>query len=65
MGRGLKTGNLLNLGDVFSLKPFGSLFDLKFDKLAFVQRLVSVHLDSGEVNEDILSRLALNKPITL
>jgi hypothetical protein len=47
------------------LKPFGALLDLKFDKLAFVQRLVPVHLNGGEMNEDVLSRLALNKSVPL
>jgi hypothetical protein len=55
----------LDLGDVFSLEAFGALADLKLDKLAFVQRLVAVHLDGGEVNENILARLALNEPVPL
>jgi hypothetical protein len=44
------------------LKALRSLLDLELDKLAFVQRLVAIHLDGGEVNEDVLARLALNKP---
>jgi hypothetical protein len=53
--RGPETGRVLNLSDVFSLKALGALADLKFDKLPFVQGLVSIHLDGGEVNEDVLS----------
>jgi hypothetical protein len=53
---------VLSLGNVFSLKAFRPLLYLKLHKLAFVQRLVSIHLDGGEVNEDVLPRLALNEP---
>jgi hypothetical protein len=53
---------LLSLRDVFGLKAFGPLLHLKLPKPAFVQRLVSIQLDGGEVNEDVLSRLALNEP---
>lgn len=63
--RGLETCRALYLGDVFSLEALGALADLELDKLAFVQRLISVHLNRGKVNEDILSRLTLNEPISL
>ena len=56
---------LLDLGDVFSLEALGSLLDLELHKLAFVQRFVSIHLDRGEVNEDVVSRLALDKSKSL
>jgi hypothetical protein len=62
---GPETGGVLDLRDVLSLKALGALADLKLHKLAFVQRLVSIHLDGGEVNEDIFTRLALDEPITL
>jgi len=58
-------GGVLDLRDVLSLKALGALADLKLHKLAFVQRLVSIHLDGGEVNEDIFTRLALDEPIAL
>lgn len=58
-------GVVSDLGYIFSLKPFGALFHLKFDKLAFVERFVSIHLDGGEVNEDVLSRLALDETVPL
>ena len=50
-------------GDAFSLIALGALFDLKFDHLAFVQRLISVHLNGGEVNEHVFARLALDETI--
>jgi hypothetical protein len=46
---------LLDLCDVLGLKSFGPLFDLELDELALVQRFVSVHFDSGEVNEYIFT----------
>jgi len=59
------TGLLLDLGYAFSLQAFGTLADLKFHKLAFGQRLVAIHLNGREVNEDIFPRLTLNEPIPL
>src|SRR6266446_2342588 len=50
-------------GDVFGLKALGALLDLKLHRLPFRQRLVSIHLNRGEMDEDVLSRLALNEPI--
>ena len=52
-------------GDVFSLIALRSLFDFELDHLAFVQCLVSVHLDGGEVNEHVFARLALDETIPL
>jgi hypothetical protein len=56
--------NELDFCDVFSLKPFGPLLHLKLDKLPFIQRLVTIHLDGREVNEDVFPRLPLDEPIT-
>ncbi len=50
-------------GDVFSLIAFRALLDLELDHLAFVQRLIAVHLDGGEVNEYIFAGLALDETI--
>jgi hypothetical protein len=55
----------LDLGDVFSLKALGSLLDLELDQLTFVKRFVSIHLDRREVDEDVVSRLALDKSKSL
>ncbi len=52
-------------GDVFGLVAFGALFHLKLDHLAFVQCLVSVHLNGGEVHEHVFARLALDETIPL
>ena len=41
------------------------MFYLELDELALVQRFVSVHFDSGEVNEDVFTGLALNETIPL
>src|SRR6266851_6036168 len=51
-------------GDVFSLIALRSLFDLELDHLAFVECLVSLHLNGGEVNEYVFARLALDETIT-
>ena len=61
--RALRTLTRLCSSDAFSLIALGALFDLKFDHLAFVQCLVSVHLNGGEVNEHVFARLALDEPI--
>ena len=50
-------------GDAFGLIAFRALFDLEFDHLAFVQGLVSIHLDGGEVNKHVFARLALDESI--
>jgi hypothetical protein len=47
----------------FSLIALRSLLDLELDHLAFVQRLVSIHLNGGEVHEHVFARLALDESI--
>jgi len=61
----IKPRPLSHLHYVFRLKAFRALTDFKFDELAFVQRLISVHLDGGKVNENILPGLALNETVPL
>jgi len=53
----------LDCGDVLGLETLGTLADFKFDQLPFVQGLVAVHLDRGEVHENIFTRLALNESV--
>jgi len=53
----------LNLGDVFRLETLRTLTDLELNKLPLVQRLVAVHLDGREVNEDVFPRLTLDETI--
>ena len=62
---GLHRVSKLGFGYVFSLKTLGTLPDLELDQLSLVQRLIAIHLDRGEVNENIFSRLPLDETITL
>src|SRR5580700_7720825 len=55
----------LEAGNVLCLKAFGAFGYLKFHCLAFVERFVSVHHDRGEMYENILPGLALDKTIAL
>ena len=55
----------LEAGNVLCLKAFRAFLDFKFNCLALVQGFISVHLNCGEVNKDILSGLALDEPVTL
>src|SRR5579863_2314107 len=59
----IRVSELGSSGNVFGLIALRPLFDLKLDHLAFVQCLVSVHLDGGEVDEHVFARLALDEPI--
>jgi hypothetical protein len=52
---GIARPELLDLCYVLGLKSFGPLFYLKLYELALVQRFVSVHFNSGEVNEYIFA----------
>ena len=48
----------LNVG---GLQALGTADDFKLDRLAVVQRLVAIRLDRGEVDENVLSGLALDE----
>ena len=52
-------------GDVFGLEAFRPLLNLELHHLPLGQRLVAIHLNRGEMNENVLSRLALDEPIPL
>ena len=54
--------NGLETGDVLGLQALGAFADLEFNRLAFVQRLITLSLNCGEVNEDVLAALALDEP---
>ena len=56
---------LSHSGDVLSLIAFRALADLEFDHLAFVECLIAVHLDGGEVHKHVFARLALNETVAL
>jgi hypothetical protein len=53
----------LEAGNVRRLQAFGAAGDFKFNRLAFVQRLVPLRLNRGKVYEDIFAGLALDEPI--
>ena len=55
----------LEASDVRSLQALGALGDFEFNRLAFVQRLVAIRLDGGEMDENVLAGLALDEPKTL
>jgi hypothetical protein len=48
---------------VGSLQTFGTLFNREFHRLPFFQTTVSVHLDGGKVDENILTVITANKTI--
>ena len=48
--------------DVLRLQTFRPLLDFELDLLSFIQRLVTVALNRGKMDEYILARLALNEP---
>jgi hypothetical protein len=50
--------------DVRSLEAFGALRKIELDSLAFVQRPVSILLDGGIVDENILAGRALDESVT-
>ena len=49
---------------VRGVEPFGSLLAFELDRVALVQSLISVLLNSREVYEDILTSGTLDKPIS-
>jgi hypothetical protein len=52
---------MLEGGDVRGLQALGSLGHFEFNRLAFVQRFVSLRLNRGEMDENILAGLPLDK----
>src|SRR5438105_11290094 len=57
--------NRLETGYVLSLKALGAFLHFKLHRLSFIEGLVAVHHDRGEVNENILSCLTLDEAIPL
>ena len=55
----------LEASDVRSLQALGAPGDFEFNRLAFVQRLVPLRLNGGEMDENVLAGLALDEPKTL
>src|SRR6186713_1402643 len=56
---------VLSRGDVRRLGALGALDDLELHPLTLGQRLVALHRDRGEVDEDVLATLTLDEPVTL
>ena len=52
-------------GDVRSLETLGASGDLEFNRLTFVQRFISLRLNRGEMDENVLARLALDESKSL
>jgi hypothetical protein len=52
----------LEAGYVRRLQALGAARDFEFNRLAFVQRLVSFSLNGGEVHENVFAGLALDEP---
>jgi hypothetical protein len=55
----------LSAHDVCRLKALGALEQIKLHGLSFIERAIAVLLNGGEMHEDILSRGALDKPVSL
>src|ERR671910_819456 len=51
--------------DVRRLGALGALDDFELHALTFGQRLVALHRDRGQVDEDILATLTLDEAVTL
>jgi hypothetical protein len=48
---------------IFRLQALRPLLHFEFHLLPFIQCLIAVRLDGGEMNENIFARLSLNKSI--
>src|ERR1035437_1974529 len=56
---------LLQAGNVRCLQALGAGGNLELNRLPFVQRFISVRLNRGEVDEDVLAGLALDESESL
>ena len=53
----------LESGDVRSLQALRPAGDFEFNRLSFVQRLIPLRLNRGEMDENVLAGLALDESI--
>jgi len=60
-----RPGTDLEARNVLRLKALRTLLHFELHRLTFIEGLVAVHLNGGEVYEHIFSRLALDESITL
>ncbi len=51
--------------DIRSLQALGALGDFEFNRLAIIQRLIAISHDRGEMDEYVLTALALDEPKAL
>jgi hypothetical protein len=51
--------------DVGGLEALGSLGDFKFNRLAIIERLIAISHNRGEMDENVLTALALDEPEAL
>ena len=56
---------LLETHYVRCLQPFGTFGNFKFNSLPLIQGSVTISLNGGEMDEYVLSRLALNEAESL
>ena len=56
---------MLEGSDVRGLEALGATGHVEFHCLAFIQRLVSLRLNRGEMDENVLARLPLDESKTL
>src|SRR5579884_2605133 len=59
------SAGLLRDGNVLGLVAFRPLFNLELHHLALRQRFVAIHLNRGEMDKNVFSRLALDESIPL
>src|ERR1700722_1090407 len=62
-GRSGPTFVRLEAGNVLRLQALRAFADLEFNRLPFVERFVSVHLDGRKMDKYILAGLALDEPV--
>src|SRR5205823_13091763 len=55
---------LLHPHNVTRLKAFWPFYQVKFHRFAFVQSAITILLDGGEMNEDVLTGRALDEPVS-
>src|ERR1700688_4252465 len=55
----------LEAGHVLRLQALGAFADLEFNRLPFVERFVSVHLNCRKMDKHILAGLALDESVAL
>ncbi len=64
-GFAFSTENSADDEDAFGLRTLLALGDLEFDPLAVLERLVTVHLNGGEVDENVLAAIDGDKAVAL